>query len=212
MEDEQREKYLKKGRKVQVYNIVYDTIEVVVSLTAGFTAGSSALIGWGLDSVVEVVSGGTLWWRLHGEIKDISEGRVKSREKKTLYVIAASFLLISIFITYDSLTKFLHKEIPDWSILGLTILLVSLLVNPILIWYKYRYGKKLESKELIADAKDTFVCLYQTIAVLGGLLAVRYLNWWWADPLAALLIVPYALKEGWEAFKNGREINQKMPV
>lgn len=84
--------------------------------------------------------------------------------------------------------------------------MISLVVNPILIWYKYRYGKKLDSKELIADSKDTFVCLYQTIAVLGGLLAVRYLNWWWADPVAAFLIVPYALKEGWEAFQNGRKI------
>lgn len=80
------------------------------------------------------------------------------------------------------------------------------MVNPIIIWYETRYGKKLDNKELIADSKDTFVCLYQTIAVLGGLLAVRYLDWWWADPVAALLIVPYALKEGWGAFKNGRNI------
>jgi divalent metal cation (Fe/Co/Zn/Cd) transporter len=80
-------------------------------------------------------------------------------------------------------------------------LLVSLVVNPILIWYKYRYGKKLDSQELIADSKDTFVGLYQMVAVLAGLLAVQYLDWWWADSAAALLIVPYALKESWEAFK-----------
>lgn len=206
MEDQQRERYLQKGRKVQGYNIAYDTIEVGVSLTAGFTSGSAALIGWGLDSVVEVISASTLWWRLNGELKDISDERVKKREKITLYVIATSFLVVSLFITYDSVTKFLNKETPDWSTLGIIILLVSLVVNPILIWYKYRYGKKLDSKELIADSKDTFVCLYQTIAVLGGLLAVRYLDWWWADPVAALLIVPYALKEGWEAYKNGKEI------
>jgi cation diffusion facilitator family transporter len=132
---------------------------------------------------------------------------VKKREKITLYVIATSFLLVSIFITYDSVTKFINKEVPDWSTLGVIILLVSLVVNPILIWYKYRYGKKLDSQELIADSKDTFVCLYQTIAVLAGLLAVRYLEWWWADPVAALLIVPYALKESWGAFKNGRKVS-----
>ena len=207
MADQEREKYLKKARKVQVYNVIYDTIEVAVSLTAGFISGSAALIGWGLDSIIEIISASTLWWRLQGEIKDISDERVKKREKITLYVIAISFLIVSIFITYDSVTKFFNKETPDWSTMGITILLVSLVVNPILIWYKRKYGKKLDSKELIADSKDTFVCLYQTIAVLAGLLAVQYLNWWWADPVAALLIVPYALKEGWEAFKNGRKIS-----
>ena len=134
---------------------------------------------------------------------------MKKREKITLYVIAISFLIVSIFITYDSVTKFINKETPNWSTMGIIILLISLIVNPILIWYKRKYGKKLDSKELLADSKDTFVCLYQTIAVLGGLLAVRYLEWWWADPVAALLIVPYALKEGWEAFNNGRKITYK---
>ncbi|MGK7392857.1 MAG: cation diffusion facilitator family transporter [Candidatus Cyclobacteriaceae bacterium M2_1C_046] len=207
MEENERGKYLKKAETVQKYNVAYDTVEVVVSLTAGFSSGSAALIGWGLDSVIEVISASTLWWRLHGEIHDISEERVKKRQKITLYVIACSFLLVSAFITYDSITKFINQKSPDWSTAGLIILLVSLVANPILIWYKYRYGKKLDSKELIADSKDTFVCLYQTIAVLAGLLAVRYLDLWWADPVAALLIVPYALKEGWEAYKNGRKIN-----
>jgi len=204
--EKERGKYLKKARKVQVYNVIYDTIEVVVSLIAGFSSGSAALIGWGLDSVIEVVSAGTLWWRLNGEVKGIDEKRVRKREKATLYVIAISFLLVSSFITYDSISKLVAQNPPSWSTAGIIILVISLVVNPILIWYKYRYGKKLDSKELIADSKDTFVCLYQTIAVLGGLLAVRYLGWWWADPVAAFLIVPYALKEGWEAFQNGRKI------
>ena len=205
--EKERRKYLRKARKVQVYNVIYDTIEVVVSLIAGFSSGSAGLIGWGLDSVIEVVSAGTLWWRLNGEVKGISEKRVRKREKTTLYVIAISFLLVSAFITYDSISKLIAQNPPSWSTAGIVILVISLVVNPILIWYKYRYGKKLDSKELIADSKDTFVCLYQTIAVLGGLLAVRYLDWWWADPVAAFLIVPYALKEGWEAFQNGRKIN-----
>lgn len=207
MAEQQRGKYLKKAKKVQGYNIIYDAIEVIVSLTAGFTAGSTALIGWGLDSVVEVISAGTLWWRLKGELRDISDERVKKREKITLYVIASSFLLVSIFITYDAVSSFMSKETPDWSTLGIIILLVSLVINPFFIWYKYKYGRKLDSNELIADSKDTFVCLYQTFAVLGGLLAVRFLDWWWADPVAALLIVPYALKESREAFKNGRKIS-----
>ena len=204
MKNQHRKKDLKTARKIQLYNIIYDTVEVAVSLIAGFTSGSAALIGWGLDSVIEVVSASTLWWRLNGEIEGIEDKKVKKREKITLFVIAGSFLLVSGFITYDSVTKLINENTPNWSTMGIIILLVSLVVNPILIYYKRKYGKKLDSKELLADSKDTFICLYQTVAVLGGLLAVRYLGWWWADPVAALLIVPYALKEGWGAFKNGR--------
>lgn len=198
---------LKKGRKVQIFNAIYDLIEVVVSLTAGFIANSSALVGWGLDSSVEVISATILGWRLHGEIKGIDQNQVKRRKKITLYVIAVSFLIVSGFIIYDSTSKLISNEAPDWSTLGLVILLVSLVVNPILIWTKYTLGKKLNSEALIADSKDTFICLYQTVAVLAGLLLVRWFGWWWADPIAALMIVPYALKEAWQAFKSAKQIN-----
>lgn len=206
MADRERTKYLKKAELVQKLNVVYDSIEVVVALIAGFLSGSAALVGWGLDSVVEVISASTLWWRLRGELNEIPEEKVKRREKITLYVIATSFLLISLFILYDAISKFIEREVPDWTTAGFIILIVSLFLNPVFIWYKYHYGKKLNSKELIADSKDTFVCLYQTIAVLGGLLGVHYFGWWWADPVVAILIVPYALSEGWKAYKNGKKV------
>jgi cation diffusion facilitator family transporter len=205
--DKTRRNNLKQARTLQIWNVVYDVIEVVVSLIAGFTANSSALIGWGLDSTIEVVSAGTLGWRLHGEIKGIDEEKVKRRQKITLNVIAISFTLICIFISYDSITKLINKETANWSTLGLIILLVSLVVNPILIYFKRKYGKKLDSPALMADAKDTFICLYQTVVVLIGLILVNWLGWWWADPVAALLIVPYAAKEGWEAYNKARNIN-----
>jgi cation diffusion facilitator family transporter len=205
MTDSQRNQTLHKAERLQKYNALYDVVEVGVSLTAGFTSGSAALIGWGLDSTIEVISASTLWWRLHGEVEGIPEERVTRREKITLYVIATSFLLVSCFITYDSVSKLIGRETANWSTLGIVILGVSLVVNPILIHYKRKYGKQLDNDELLADSKDTFVCLYQTVAVLAGLLLVRYFGWWWADPVAALLIVPYALHEGWEAFRKGRE-------
>ena len=205
--DKTRRNNLKQARTLQIWNVVYDVIEVVVSLIAGFTANSSALIGWGLDSTIEVVSAGTLGWRLHGEIKGIDEEKVKRRQKITLNVIAVSFTLICIFISYDSITKLINKETANWSTMGLIILLVSLVVNPILIYFKRKYGKKLDSPALMADAKDTFICLYQTVVVLIGLILVNWLGWWWADPVAALLIVPYAAKEGWEAYNKARNIN-----
>ena len=205
--DKTRKNNLKQARTLQIWNVIYDVIEVVVSLIAGFTANSSALIGWGLDSTIEVVSAGTLGWRLHGEIKGIDEEKVKRRQKITLNVIAVSFTLICIFISYDSITKLINKETANWSTLGLIILLVSLVVNPILIYFKRKYGKKLDSPALLADAKDTFICLYQTVVVLIGLLLAKWLGWWWADPVAALLIVPYAAKEGWEAYNKAKNIN-----
>ncbi|WP_041496593.1 cation transporter [Nonlabens marinus] len=202
-----RKKNLKEARTLQVWNVIYDVIEVVVSLIAGFAANSSALIGWGLDSTIEVVSAATLGWRLHGELKGIDEEKVKRRQKITLNVIAISFTLICIFISYDSITKLITRETVSWSTMGLVILLVSLVVNPILIYFKRKYGKKLDSPALLADAKDTFICLYQTVVVLIGLLLVNWLGWWWADPVAALLIVPYAAKEGWEAYNKAKNIN-----
>ena len=204
MPDKQRTQTLQEAERLQKYNALYDAVEVGVSLTAGFTSGSAALIGWGLDSTIEVISASTLWWRLHGEAEGIPKERVTQREKITLYVIATSFLLVSCFITYDSVSKLINQETANWSTLGIIILCVSLVVNPILIHYKRKYGKQLDNEELIADSKDTFICLYQTVTVLGGLLAVRFLDLWWADPVAALLIVPYALKECYETFHKAR--------
>ena len=202
-----RENNLKQARTIQIWNVIYDVIEVVVSLIAGITANSSALIGWALDSTIEVISAATLGWRLHGELKGIDEEKVKRRKKITLYVIAASFTLVCLFISYDSISKLINKETASWSTLGLIILLVSLVVNPILIYFKRKYGNKLDSPALLADAKDTFICLYQTVVVLIGLLLVNWMGWWWADPVAALLIVPWAAKEGWEAYNKANDIN-----
>ena len=205
--DKTRRNNLKQARTLQIWNVIYDVIEVVVSLIAGITANSSSLDRLALDSVIEVISAATLGWRLHGELKGIDEEKVKRRQKITLNVIAVSFTLICIFISYDSITKLITKETASWSTLGLIILLVSLVVNPILIYYKRKYGNKLDSPGLLADAKDTFICLYQTVVVLIGLLLVNWLGWWWADPVAALLIVPYAAKEGWEAYNKAKDIN-----
>jgi cation diffusion facilitator family transporter len=205
--NKERNKNLEQARTLQIWNVIYDIIEVVVSLIAGITANSSALIGWALDSTIEVISAATLGWRLHGELKGIDEEKVKRRKKITFFVIGGSFTLVCLFISYDSITKLINKETASWSSLGLIILCVSLAANPVLIYFKRKYGKKLDSPALLADAKDTFICLYQTVVVLTGLLLVNWLNWWWADPVAALLIVPWAAKEGWEAFNKGKAIH-----
>lgn len=197
-----RKKLLKRSRWVETASLIYNTCEVIVSVTAGLITGSSALISWGLDSTVEAGSAGTMIWRLHGEETGISQKDLQRRKKIALSVISAAFWTVVAFILYEVYSKFQEQSAPEFSVFGIGILVLSLLVNPFLAWGKYRYGKKLDAKSLKYDAKDTLICQYQTIVILIGLGLVEMFGWWWADPVAALAIVPYV---AWEGFKAGRD-------
>ena len=197
-----RKKLLKRSRWVETASLIYNTCEVIVSVTAGLITGSSALISWGLDSTVEAGSAGTMIWRLHGEETGISQKDLQRRKKIALSVISAAFWTVVAFILYEVYSKFQEQSAPEFSVFGIGILVLSLLVNPFLAWGKYRYGKKLDAKSLKYDAKDTLICQYQTMGVLIGLGLVEMFGWWWADPVAALAIVPYV---AWEGFKAGRD-------
>jgi divalent metal cation (Fe/Co/Zn/Cd) transporter len=197
-----RKKLLKRSRWVETASLIYNICEVIVSVTAGLITGSSALISWGLDSTVEAGSAGTMIWRLHGEETGISQKDLQRRKKIALSVISAAFWTVVAFILYEVYSKFQEQSAPEFSIFGIGILVLSLLVNPFLAWGKYHYGNKLDAKSLKYDAKDTLICQYQTIVVLIGLGLVEMFGWWWADPVAALAIVPYV---AWEGFKAGRD-------
>ncbi|WP_417850246.1 cation diffusion facilitator family transporter [Thalassoglobus sp.] len=201
MSDERKE-HLRKGRYVEVASLLYNIAEIVVSLTAGFATGSSALVSWGVDSIVEGNSAAFMIWRLRGEEKGISQREVLKRKKIALGVLSGAFSIAVIFILYEAISKFISQETASMSWWGIGILLVSLVVNPLLAWGKYHYGKKTDSPTLKYDAIDTMICEYQTIVVLIGIGLVQWQGWWWADPVAALLIVPYV---AWEAFNAGRD-------
>ncbi|WP_149496436.1 cation diffusion facilitator family transporter [Roseiconus lacunae] len=198
----ERIEQIRKGRYIETASLVYNLIEVVVSLTAGFATGSSALISWGVDSIVESNSAAFMIWRLRGEEKGISRCNVLKRKKVTLSVLSAAFAIAALFILYEAMSKLIRGETASMSWWGVGILLVSLVINPLLGWGKYHYGKKTGSPTLKYDAIDTMICEYQTVVVLIGLAFVQWQGWWWADPVAALLIVPYV---AWEAFNAGRE-------
>ena len=200
--DKDRSTMLRRGRWVEVASFVYNLIEVGVSLTAGFLTGSAALISWGMDSAVESTSAGTMIWRLHGEEQGISDERVRWRKKVALTVLATAFTIAVCFILYEAISKFISQEPPSFTWWGIGILVLSLFVNPFLAWGKYRYGKKLDSPTLKYDAIDTMICEYQTVVALAGLGLAKWMDWWWADPVAALLIVPYVAWEGFEAAKD----------
>ena len=199
---DKKSEQIRKGRHVETVSLIYNLIEVGVSLTAGFLTGSSALISWGVDSVVESNSAAFMIWRLHGEEKGISQREVLKRKKIALGVLSGAFAIAAVFILYEAISKFITGESASMSWWGIGILLVSLVVNPLLAWGKYHYGKKTDSPTLKYDAIDTMICEYQTIVVLVGIGLVQWQGWWWADPIAALLIVPYV---AWEAFNAGRD-------
>lgn len=200
--DQNRADLIRKGRNVEIASLVYNIAEVAISLTAGFMAGSSALISWGVDSIVEGNSAAFMIWRLHGETKGISERELQKRKKIALGVLSTAFTFAVLFILYEAISKLISQETASMSWWGIGVLLVSLVVNPMLAWGKYHYGKKTDSATLKYDAIDTMICEYQTIVVLIGIGLVQWQGWWWADPVAALLIVPYV---AWEAFNAGRD-------
>ena len=200
--DENHIQGIRRGRYVEIASLIYNITEVVVSLTAGFATGSSALVSWGVDSIVESNSAAFMIWRLHGEEKGISEREVRKRKKIALGVLSAAFTIAVLFICYEAISKFISQETASMSGWGIGILLISLVVNPILAWGKYHYGKQTDSPSLKYDAIDTMICEYQTVVVLIGIGLVQWQGWWWADPVAALLIVPYV---AWEAYEAGRD-------
>ena len=184
-QQDNRQANLTRGIRVEIASLVYNIIEVVVSVTVGLLTGSAALVSWGLDSTVEATSAATLIWRLKGE-KDGAEKRtVLHRKKVALYVVACAFWIVVAAILYEAVSAFLSQKAPGFNWWGIAILGASLVVNPFLAWGKYRYGKRLDAPALKYDAKDTMICQYQTIVVLAGIGLTQWMGWWWADPVAA---------------------------
>ena len=202
-----RQTNLTRGIRVEIASLVYNLIEVVVSVTVGLLTGSAALVSWGLDSTVEATSAGTLIWRLKAEKDGGDKRTVLHRKKVALYVVACAFWIVVAAILYEAVSAFISQEAPGFNWWGIAILFVSLVVNPLLAWGKYRYGKRLDSPALKYDAKDTLICEYQTVVVLAGIGLTQWMGWWWADPVAALMIVPYVAWEAFEATKDARSVD-----
>ncbi len=170
---------------------------------AGVVAGSIALVGFGLDSYIEVASRLVLIWRLrkHGFSNDEEE---EAAEKKAIFFVGATFFLLALYVTYESGKKLLLHEHPDESIIGIVLAIVSLIVMPWLAMYKKRIAAEIDSRALRADALETLACSYLSLTLLVGLGANALFGWWWADPVAALGMVYFLVREGWEAIEEGR--------
>jgi divalent metal cation (Fe/Co/Zn/Cd) transporter len=188
-----------RGQRLEYFTIGWNTLEGLVAVTAGAVAGSISLVGFGIDSFIEVTSGSVLLWRIS---VDSDVHLRETNEKRALRFVGACFLLLAAYITYDSIVDLWSKRAPEHSIPGIVLACVSLVVMPLLSRAKRRVGRAMGSAAMHADAKQTEFCTYLSAILLVGLLLNAFLGWWWSDPLAALIMVPIITKEGIDGLRG----------
>jgi cation diffusion facilitator family transporter len=198
-EDLNRTQQVSKGRKLEYFTIVYNSLEGLIAVVAGLMAGSIALVGFGFDSLIEVTSGAALLWRLHSDADESGRERM---EVITLRIVGVLFLLLGAYVSYDSIKSLIWREQPHESIPGIILAVASLIVMPLLVRSKRKVARSIKSGALMADSKHTELCTYLSAILLVGLLLNALIGWWWADPVAALIMVPIIVKEGIEGLRG----------
>lgn len=198
---EVRQYAIRRGRRLEYVTIVWNSLEALASIVAGVIAGSIALVGFGLDSVIETSSGAAMLWRLRHRNERDAESRERA-ERIALKVIGVSFLALGVYVALDAAHTIWKKEAPEHSIPGIVIATLSLIVMPLLARAKRRVAATLNSNALHADSRQTDLCAYLSAILLGGLLLNATLGWWWADPFAGLVMVPIIIREGVEALRG----------
>jgi len=189
---------LLRGRRLEYFSLAWHSLEATAALIAGLLAGSIALVGFAFDSVIEFSSGAVLLWRLR---LDDAERRERS-ERLALKLVGISFLVLSAYILYDSIRSLASRRPPEHSLLGIAVAIAALIAMPLLARAKRRVARELNSGAMQADSRQTDVCFYLSLILLAGLLLNVLLGWWWADPVAALLMVPLVLREGLNALRG----------
>ena len=195
---------LKRGLRLEALTITWNVVEAFVAIGAGWLAGSVALVGFGLDSTIETIAAAALYVRLRAEMRGASEEEAEAHEARALRVVGVTFLALATYIVYEAGSTLWFRDPPDVSRLGIGLAALSLAVMPFLAWAKYRTGQMLKSRALIADAKETIACSYLSLTLLLGLGANAVFGWWWADPVAALAMLPWVIREGLEALEESK--------
>jgi divalent metal cation (Fe/Co/Zn/Cd) transporter len=190
---------VKRGRHLEYFTIGYNSLEGLIAVIAGIIAGSIALVGFGFDSLIEVTSGAVLLWRLHA---DADEARRERVEAISLRIVGVCFLALALYVGGDSVTSLIRHEAAKESVVGIVLAAISLIVMPLLVRAKRRVARAINSGALMADSKQTELCTYLSAILLGGLLLNALFGWWWADPIAALIMLPIIVKEGVEALRG----------
>ena len=189
---------MRRGRQLEYFTIGYNSLEGVTSIVAGLIAGSVSLVGFGLDSVIEVASGLALLWRLH---HDLDVSRREQVERIALRTVGACFVALALYILYESSSMLIRHVPPERSIAGIVIAAISVVVMPLLARAKRRVARQIGSGAMHADSRQADFCSYLSAILLGGLLLNALLGWWWMDPAAGLVMVPIIGKEGIEGLR-----------
>lgn len=192
----QESAHVRRGRLLEYLTIGWNVLEAVVAIGAGLFAGSIALVGFGVDSVIESTSGAILLWRLRdGE-------RGEQRERIALRLVGISFLLLAAYVAFDAVKSLIRREPPEASYIGVGIAALSLIVMPLLARAKRRVAAQLNSRAMKADSRQTDLCAYLSAILLGGLLLNALFGLWWADPVAGLVMLPIIAREGFTALRG----------
>jgi divalent metal cation (Fe/Co/Zn/Cd) transporter len=192
------------GVWIELVTILWMTIEASVAITVGFASRSVSLQGFGIDSIVELIAGGILLWRLLVEQRGGAVLRIEEAERRASWVTAISLFALAAYIVGDSALTFITQTRPESSWWGVGLAVAAAVIMPLLWQGKLRVAKRIGSAALKADAACSVTCAYMSLTLLAGLLLNRIFGWWWADPLAALVLVYFLVQEGREALHEAR--------
>lgn len=194
----ERPKLASRGKRLEYFTIGWNALEGIAAVSAGALAGSISLTAFGIDSFIEVTSGAALLWRMS---VDANEHRREQNERIALRLVGACFVALAAYVAVESMRDLIQRSAPERSVFGIAVACVSLIVMPILSRAKKRVGTKLQSAAMHADAKQTDFCVYLSAILLLGLILNASLGWWWADPVAGLVMVPIIAQEGYRGLK-----------
>jgi len=194
-----RELLVRRGLVLSYGTAIYNSLEGLIAIGAGLVAGSVALVGFGVDSAIELSASGAAIWRLRS---DQGAERRERSERRTLRVVGVLFLALALFVAADAVRTLVFREEPRESVVGIALAALSLVVMPLLARAKRRVAVAMGSAALVAESRQTLICTYLSGILLGGLLLNAAAGWWWADPVAALAMVPFIAHEGLEALRG----------
>jgi cation diffusion facilitator family transporter len=200
-----KERLHRRALLLEYFTVSWNIVEALVAITAGVIAGSVALVGFGVDSGIEVISAIALLWRLRAAGADADANAEHRAERRALYAVAATFFLLASYIGFEAISALANGEEPNSSTVGVVLSVVSLAIMPALAYGKQRTGREMGSRALQADAIETWVCSYLSLALLLGVGAYAGFGWAWADPVGALLMLPVILWQGWETLEDARD-------
>ena len=202
MQRSQRDRWMRLGLRLVVATMAYNTVEAVVAVWSGIAAGSIALVGFGLDSIIELAAAGVLLWRLAVEARGAAQEVVERSERRVLRFVGGTFIALALYVTVEAGRTLWVGEAPEESLVGIVLAGASLLIMPLIAWGKLRAAARIPSAALRAEAKETLACSWLSLALLLGLAANAAAGWWWADPVAALAMVPWLVREGVEGLRG----------